>query len=484
MQDRVSANPGRVLITPESGDAYYATIERADNPTVVGTPLNKANLLTDATAADYGLTSSATPNTMFQALKTNHRPWRVGDILETARTDLGSDWLLCNGAYVDQSDYPALYNLLPKVSSITKTANLTQVYCCAQANGCWVIGGQNSSNRPAIAYTTDPINGSWTVKTFSGGGSSGSVRSILYENGYWVIGGSDGGSGTYNACIWYSQSLTGSFTTKIIYENTKTVVFGGLCYGGGYWAAVIKRYYSNNWPMIVLYATDLTADTWTAKTIDSDVESGTPLIAYGNNTWVVSYSETHVIAAFYTTSLSGTWTNKQLAGNNLLTEDYLAQCMVYKNGYFVIGGYYSSNEDREEMPIILRASSPSGTWTRRNGQSMPQSSNGSGCCVSYIDVVDGDWVLAGLYNNKFGYSILSSLTSSSKFSFTTFTSDLTNRNYQCVFMPYDDLVLFAYRLNNSSTTTTLRSIPTETNFTSQLPIISVSNARAYIRAEE
>lgn len=69
MQDRVSANPGRVLITPESGEAYYATIERADNPTVEGTPLNKANLLTDSTASSIGLSASATPNQAFQTLR-------------------------------------------------------------------------------------------------------------------------------------------------------------------------------------------------------------------------------------------------------------------------------------------------------------------------------------------------------------------------------------------------------------------------------
>lgn len=38
-EDRVSANPNRVLITPESGDAFYATVVRADNPEKVGTPL-------------------------------------------------------------------------------------------------------------------------------------------------------------------------------------------------------------------------------------------------------------------------------------------------------------------------------------------------------------------------------------------------------------------------------------------------------------
>lgn len=70
MKDRVSLYPGRVLITPEDGSTpYHATLTRADEPTQEGTPLNKANLLTDATAALYGKTSTATPNTIFAAIK-------------------------------------------------------------------------------------------------------------------------------------------------------------------------------------------------------------------------------------------------------------------------------------------------------------------------------------------------------------------------------------------------------------------------------
>ena len=69
MMDRVAANPGRMLITPENGDpAFYATVEMADNPSVVGTPLNKDSLLKDATAALFGLGSDAVPDDMFQAI--------------------------------------------------------------------------------------------------------------------------------------------------------------------------------------------------------------------------------------------------------------------------------------------------------------------------------------------------------------------------------------------------------------------------------
>lgn len=69
MKDRVSANPGRVKLTPEDGSpAFYATMERADNPVEEGTPLNKANLLTDATASKFGLSATATPNSVFSKI--------------------------------------------------------------------------------------------------------------------------------------------------------------------------------------------------------------------------------------------------------------------------------------------------------------------------------------------------------------------------------------------------------------------------------
>ena len=69
MRDRVAVNPGRVLIAPESGSPYYATLTRADNPTQEGTPLNKNSLLKDATAALLGGDMDMVPDEAFVALK-------------------------------------------------------------------------------------------------------------------------------------------------------------------------------------------------------------------------------------------------------------------------------------------------------------------------------------------------------------------------------------------------------------------------------
>ena len=62
MQDRVSLYPGRVKLEPVAGQANLYDLTRADQPTQEGTPLNKATLLKDTTAARFGFGTSAVPD--------------------------------------------------------------------------------------------------------------------------------------------------------------------------------------------------------------------------------------------------------------------------------------------------------------------------------------------------------------------------------------------------------------------------------------
>lgn len=69
MKDRKPRYPGRVLITPELGSAYYATLTAADDPEDEGTPLNKATFLTDEVAAALRLgIDDPTPNDAFRVM--------------------------------------------------------------------------------------------------------------------------------------------------------------------------------------------------------------------------------------------------------------------------------------------------------------------------------------------------------------------------------------------------------------------------------
>lgn len=73
MKDRVPTYAGRVRLTPVANQDNIYDLVRADEPIQEGTPLNKANLLTDETAQAMGLTSDATPNDAFAQLTSKTR---------------------------------------------------------------------------------------------------------------------------------------------------------------------------------------------------------------------------------------------------------------------------------------------------------------------------------------------------------------------------------------------------------------------------
>ena len=69
MQDRVSLYPGRVRLTPVSGQENTYDMVRADEPTQEGDPLSKATFLKDDTAALFGLDATAVPDDVLNAIK-------------------------------------------------------------------------------------------------------------------------------------------------------------------------------------------------------------------------------------------------------------------------------------------------------------------------------------------------------------------------------------------------------------------------------
>lgn len=75
MQDRVPLYPGRVTMTPVAGQTNTYDMERADDPTQAGTPLNKATFLKDATAALYGLGTGAVPDEVLAELGKYKQHW-------------------------------------------------------------------------------------------------------------------------------------------------------------------------------------------------------------------------------------------------------------------------------------------------------------------------------------------------------------------------------------------------------------------------
>ena len=92
---------------------HYEYMKREDAPTVEGTPLNKANLLSDATAAKVWRADDAPedpmPDDAFEKLTEPRH--RVGDTLTTVLV-LSAPWHACDGSTFDQTAYPDLYAVL------------------------------------------------------------------------------------------------------------------------------------------------------------------------------------------------------------------------------------------------------------------------------------------------------------------------------------------------------------------------------------
>ena len=71
MENRIPTKPNRIKLTDDSGNIKYYTMERADEPTVEGTPLNKATLFDSENESRYGCVLPS------DALKMLTKEWQV-----------------------------------------------------------------------------------------------------------------------------------------------------------------------------------------------------------------------------------------------------------------------------------------------------------------------------------------------------------------------------------------------------------------------
>lgn len=119
MQDRHGTNDlanGAVRYGVYSADGNllrYEWIRPEDEPLEAGTPLLKAKLLTDETAAKVWPAGNAPTNPKIdEALAKLTTPRaRPGDIVTTTRY-LDETWHACDGSTFSQTDYPALHAVL------------------------------------------------------------------------------------------------------------------------------------------------------------------------------------------------------------------------------------------------------------------------------------------------------------------------------------------------------------------------------------
>ena len=179
MKDRVPLYPGRVTLTPVSGQANTYDMVRADQPTEEGTPLNKETLLSDTTAEALGLSGDPTVDDAFGALENSVQlTYTVVPDKEFAK----NFWI--------DSDYASC----PNESSYQSGAGVV--------SGEWYIFNEDSY----IYQTKDLKNGPWEIVP------TGLPTSSTYR---YVLVGRD----NYVAIFYCGSNGTGGYR---YYPDTKT----------------------------------------------------------------------------------------------------------------------------------------------------------------------------------------------------------------------------------------------------------------------
>lgn len=129
-------------------------------------------VLLDAQAQHIlNLPSGDTLNNAFNHIAYGGGSYVIGDVLVTARNNLGDNWLLCNGAIVDGSKYPILKNLLksaPHVGTFKSIgASADTSYKPGRAGQILWKDTQNDSPINAYDFYTSESSQSSNVTTWS-----------------------------------------------------------------------------------------------------------------------------------------------------------------------------------------------------------------------------------------------------------------------------------------------------------------------------
>lgn len=183
MKDRIPLYPGRVKLNPVSGQANTFDLVRADQPTQEGTPINKASLLKDTTAALYGLPNTAVPDDVLH-------------LLSRFQSGLGNEYVWAKSQYQEIKTASALQFSGKNTSSILCSNQITldssgdislfnpETYTLTQIEGNRsILNGKYVFYHPDATYGDDRIkyvDETAQINTISGGGVSISVPSGGY----------------------------------------------------------------------------------------------------------------------------------------------------------------------------------------------------------------------------------------------------------------------------------------------------------------
>lgn len=161
----------------------------------------------------------------------SEEPFKVGDVLISARTDLDDKWLLCNGESVNSNDYSLIKNLLPistntnntsqNITYANSTSAIVNSYFDEDTSTLYYLTYKRDGNNGAISKLSYPFTNSPTTLVV---GSSFSIIDVIkYKNTWYSTRRyySYPKDEAYSS-IYYTDSIDNIFNTNTsFYVNSK-----------------------------------------------------------------------------------------------------------------------------------------------------------------------------------------------------------------------------------------------------------------------
>lgn len=305
----------------------------------------------------------------------------ISEVLLTSSVDVSDNWLLCNGDSINYSDYPAYCatstaSVNPTYRNVASGTYSVNTIDIVHGGGKWVALCRELSNYKALIQIYDSTSATTASVQHFG---SYNIVSIAYGGGTWAMIGYDQSyNGTY---IWYTTNPSGTWTrinSPITGFNTSNL-FMEIRYCNSSWVVMYNK--------TIYYSSSITG-SWTSKVISTSTANFFLAdIVYADSLYVammtVNSSGVNNATYIYTaTSLSGTWTARSsLSGMLFLNK------LLYADGVWVVVG---SKYDSTNRPFIATATDPKSTWTANTSVS-----DIGGSVVNDVVYTNGTWIAVG-----------------------------------------------------------------------------------------
>lgn len=369
MQDRVPLYPGRVRLNPVTGQTNVYDMTLEDSASVQGTPLNKASLLNDFTAAKIFISpdGTETPSDALSELVP-----KVGQMMQSVRTDYGAKWLLCDGSAIDPTEYPDLALVLGQKKQWAKKADIftgisdDQWDVATDGSGLWVAIAFDTDSGSHKIYYSESAGDAWTYSGYSFSEGAAYPVSLAYGNGNWVIAFSGAAVSRYTGFVKYTTTPKDatSWSQKSIIASPKTA--GCIqCYSGIF---VVNTSAGD------LVSASTPSGTWSTLANSSTFKFGPMGSDLGSTHIFRSLTDANKIIVNGSLSATSAALNKTIFTNGSLSDD-MRRFSTYTGTHWVV-----------VHPIdgLFYTTTPYDSWTNVPGI------KGSRCAYDGTNVIVGD----------------------------------------------------------------------------------------------